>query len=78
MPLYLFEKEDGERFEMLFTISEVPDKIECEDGQIAYRTFGVPYLPGSSNSRIKKEQIQKNIDAGNRGRSYWKKQFEGK
>ena len=54
MPLYLFEKEDGERFEMLFTISEVPDKIECEDGQIAYRTFGVPYLPGSSNSRIKK------------------------
>lgn len=78
MPLYLFEKEDGEKFEMLFSLKDVPEIIECEDGQIAHRIIGAPYIVGSSNSRIKKEQTQKNIDSGNRGRSYWKKQFGGK
>lgn len=78
MPLYAFEKEDGEQIQMMFSIKDVPQEFVCEDGQIARRVFTAPFIAGSLNERIKKEQTKKNIDAGNRGRSYWKKQFEGK
>lgn len=74
MPLYAFEKENGEIIEQFHPINEIPNEIVLQDGSIAKRKISVPYISGSLNSRIKKQQTQKNIEAGQRGKSYWKKQ----
>lgn len=77
MPLYVFETNDGQRIEKIFSVKDCPKSITLEDGTIAYKIITCPHIANSAETKakIKKQQTQKNIDAGNRGRSFWKKQF---
>lgn len=73
MPLYLFKKQNGQEIQMLYPMNSVPKQIVLQDGSIAVRQISVPNLIGTpeSKQRIKKQQTKKNIEAGNRGRTYW-------
>lgn len=79
MPLYAFETEDGYLVQRIYSISDCPKQIVLDDGRVAKKIISCPNIANSPTTRqkIKKQQTQKNIDAGNRGRSYWKKQFGG-
>lgn len=79
MPLYAFQTAEGDLHQRFFSINDCPKEIILEDGRIAKKIISCPNIANSPTIRqkIKKQQTQKNIDAGNRGRSYWKKQFGG-
>lgn len=79
MPLYTFQTAEGDLHQRFFFINDCPKEIILEDGRIAKKIISCPNIANSPTIRqkIKKQQTQKNIDAGNRGRSYWKKQFGG-
>lgn len=79
MPLYAFETIDGCLVQRFFSVSDCPQQIVLDDGRVAKKIITCPNILNSPTIRqkIKKQQTQKNIDAGNRGRSYWKKQFGG-
>ena len=73
MPLYLFKTDDDQFIQLWFSMSNVPKSVQLQNGKIAYKQISVPYLKGTTQikQKIKLEQTQKNIDAGNRGKSYW-------
>lgn len=73
MPLYLFATDDGQAVQLWYSMNQVPKTVELENGKIAKRQLSVPYLKGTPQikQKIKQEQTKKNIDAGNRGRTYW-------
>lgn len=77
MPLYVFQTDKGQRIQKIFSVNDCPKSIVLEDGTIAYKIITCPHIANSSQTKakIKKQQTQKNIEAGNRGRSFWKKQF---
>lgn len=79
MPLYTYQKQDGQYIELWFHMNEVPQQVILEDGTSAKKQITAPYLQGTpqSKERIKIEQTKKNIDAGNRGRTYWSNKFNG-
>lgn len=79
MPIYAFQTEDGCLVQKLYSISECPKEIILEDGRIAKKIITCPNITNTPDirQRIKKQQTKKNIDAGNRGRSYWRKQLGG-
>lgn len=86
MPIYLFEREDGEIIEQLFPISNIPDQIICDDGKIAQRlkystNFGVVWrgnLPSGQVIKRKEQMTKKNIDAGKRGEKDWRERLKRK
>lgn len=80
MPLYVFKTESGVIQERIYSINDCPDEILLQNGQCAKKIITCPHIANSSSvkQKIKKQQTQKNIDAGNRGRSYWQNKFGGK
>ena len=78
MPLYLFKTDDDQFVQQFFPINDVPKQIVLQNGKIAYKQISSPYLKGTPQvkQRIKQEQTRKNIDAGNRGKSYWKNKIK--
>ena len=78
MPLYLFKKQNGQYIQLLYSINNCPKQIILWDGTIAKKQLTVPYLLGTPQTKykIKQQQTKKNIDAGNRGRSYWTKKIQ--
>lgn len=78
MPLYSFQKQNGQQFDMIFSINNVPNEIVLQDGSIAKRKISCPYLSGTSQTwqKIKKQQTNKNIQAGKRGHAYWSKKVK--
>lgn len=79
MPVYVFQTEDGTQIQKLYSVSECPKQIILQNGTVAKKIISCPHIANSPTTRqkIKKQQTQKNVDSGNRGRSYWKKQFGG-
>lgn len=79
MPIYVFQTENGSQIQKIFSVNDCPNEITLQDGTVAKKIITCPNITNTPDIRqkIKKEQTKKNIDAGNRGRSYWKKQFGG-
>ena len=79
MPMYSFKTQNGQIIQKLYSFSQCPKQITLQDGRIAKKILTCPHIANSTETkeRIKKQQTQKNIEAGNRGRSYWKKKFGG-
>lgn len=86
MPIYEFEREDGEIVEKLFPISNIPDEIICSDGVKATRklypsSFGVVWkgaLPYGQVLKRKEQMTKKNIEAGKRGEKEWRERLKRK
>lgn len=86
MPIYEFEREDGEIVEQIFPISNIPDEIICSDGVKAKRRlypskFGVIWkgsLPYGQVIKRKEQMTKINNDAGKRGEKEWRERLKRK
>jgi hypothetical protein len=80
MALYSFQTDDGEEVERRFPMGECPKEITLDDGRIAKRVFGVPYVSmfggghasGDGATKLNADMKRRQEVAGKRMRDNWK------
>jgi hypothetical protein len=86
MPIYVYVDKEGNEIERLYPISNIPEQIELENGEIAIRkkypsSFGVVWkgqLPTGEALQRKEKMTKANLAAGDRGRAYWRDRLKRK
>ena len=82
MPIYSYQRDDGEWVDRIFPITKIPKEITCEDGAHAKlgirpgSTFNFSWKEGQAPSSFLISQNEKrrrdNIRAGKKGEKDWR------
>lgn len=79
MALYSFQTDDGDEVERTFPMGECPKEITLDDGRIAKRVFGAPYVSmfggghasGDGATKLNADMRRRQEEAGRRMRDNW-------